>query len=794
MNRMKTMRSMTDEGLLRAYAQTKSEAAFAELAGRHLNWVYSTACRIMRDPHLAEDVTQSVFVLLARKATSLNSGVVLGGWLFRTTRFVAIRALRTEKRRREREQTMFAMNSTAADPDESGAVWNQLAPCLDQAVADLPADDRAAVLLRFYQQKPLREVGLCLGISEEAAKKRVSRAIEKMRKVLVRRGVVPGSAALASMLASRTVQAAPESLVASVVKAPLAGVSGPAPLPELARQTIEAWGWARFKLAFGVLAFSGLLLIVLVQSRSWLEAADEPRIAAAASTTTVPSSPRNAPDFPPRSDERAGNEPRADGGADALCALTGPVGSVLVQPDGRIVISGGGATWFYSPVSGLFGTLNGTVLRFDSEGSVDPGFGCVATPPNYVSVFETHLAGMPDGRLLMAGPFRKVDDKPRPGVAVLLSDGKLDSNFIPWRGETNEVIGGPRLPGWRQATVASDGKVWAQSLLSRTTGWSMCQLEGDGSVGEARRLDAGPTGVPLPVLFGERGFEMQAVGRSPGSDAFVALRGCLEQVPLELCRYAVRLPDGGAILLVREGDAGRLVRFDKDWQPDFSYTNRLRARGYVSLALQGEGELLVARGSELRDLDGGDPGGVVRLKKDGSVDRSFRCETDERVMSLAVQPDGCIIIGGFFRKVNGMESPWLARLQPNGALDENFRRHFTTPGELIASRRVPVRAIGEDSAPQAGAGASVDRGPGAAPGFTGSFVVILSLELAGGVATVQFEGAPGQTYVLQATDRLGGAEWSNVSTNRTDASGLGRFRDESAANSPMRFYRVASQF
>src|SRR5208283_208247 len=121
-----TMRtSMDDWQLLQAYAKNRSEAAFAELVRLHLNWVYSVALRHVGDPHLAEDVVQSVFVLLARKARDLRPGTLLGGWLFRTTRHVASHAVRAEQRRKTREATACSMiqDTTAPDPDE--ILWQQ---------------------------------------------------------------------------------------------------------------------------------------------------------------------------------------------------------------------------------------------------------------------------------------------------------------------------------------------------------------------------------------------------------------------------------------------------------------------------------------------------------------------------------------------------------------------------------------------------------------------------------------------------------------------------------------------
>jgi RNA polymerase sigma factor (sigma-70 family) len=262
------MHNMGDWELLQAYAKDRSETAFTELVQRHLHWVYSAALRQLGDPHLAKDVAQSVFILLARKAGSLSSGTILAGWLFRTTRFVAARAMRSEYRRNAREQTASAMISTIS-PDDNETLWNQLAPQLDQAVAALSETDRLAILLRFYEQKPLRDVGERLGMSEEAAKKRVSRAIEKMRKFLTRRGVVLAGSGLIAILAEQTVQAAPDALLAAVVKTSVASSSASAVLPQLARETLSAWRWAKLKLFGSIAAVSVAGVAVTIQTAPW---------------------------------------------------------------------------------------------------------------------------------------------------------------------------------------------------------------------------------------------------------------------------------------------------------------------------------------------------------------------------------------------------------------------------------------------------------------------------------------------------------------------------------------------
>jgi RNA polymerase sigma factor (sigma-70 family) len=293
------MHTMSDWELLQAYAKNRSETAFAELVRRHLNWVYSAALRQVRDSHLAEDVTQAVFVLLARKAGSLRPATILSGWLFRTTRFVSSRALRTEYRRKAREQTAVTMSSTTSSADNE-ILWNQLTPHLDQAVAALSQADRTAILLRFYEKKPLREVGERLGLSEEAAKKRVSRAIEKLRDLIARRGVVFGGAGLAVALAEKSVQAAPSTLSVTVLKAATASVSTSATLPQLARETLNAWRWAKLKLLVGLAGVSVAAVAFTINVASFRERPAmiaKPVVDTTQSTTSTTSaiSPTNKP-------------------------------------------------------------------------------------------------------------------------------------------------------------------------------------------------------------------------------------------------------------------------------------------------------------------------------------------------------------------------------------------------------------------------------------------------------------------------------------------------------------------
>jgi RNA polymerase sigma factor (sigma-70 family) len=212
-----------DEQLLRQYARERSELAFAELVARHIDLVFSAALRVVNgDTHLAQDVTQKVFMDLARKAGSLPRSVVLAGWLHRHTCYTAATAVRTERRRQTREQT--AMEMRALD-DNTTPPWELIAPYLDEALNQLNPADRDALVLRFLRQQDFRAVGAALGISEDAAQKRVSRALEKLRAILSRRGAVLSATALTAVLATETVTAAPVGLAAGVTAATLAAAT-----------------------------------------------------------------------------------------------------------------------------------------------------------------------------------------------------------------------------------------------------------------------------------------------------------------------------------------------------------------------------------------------------------------------------------------------------------------------------------------------------------------------------------------------------------------------------------------
>ena len=242
-----------DLDLLRQYAAEESEEAFTALVNRHLNLVYSAALRQVRSAQLAEEVAQSVFSDLARNAGKLKPDTILTAWLYQVARRTAIDLVRKESRRQFRELTaleMTAMNSTAAD-------WTQVEPLLDEAMAALEATDRAAILLRYFENKSLRDVGQTLGTTDDAAQKRVSRAIERLRDFFAKRGVSIGAGGLATVIAGNAVQAAPVGLAAAISSAAALaalGISASAGVGETTGILGTLFQACRTKLAAGLAA------------------------------------------------------------------------------------------------------------------------------------------------------------------------------------------------------------------------------------------------------------------------------------------------------------------------------------------------------------------------------------------------------------------------------------------------------------------------------------------------------------------------------------------------------------
>jgi len=201
-----------DHDLLGQFTLEQSQDAFTALVTRHMNLVYSAALRQVRSPQLAEEVSQAVFTHLARNAAKLASDTILTAWLYQVTRHTAIDVIRSEARRQAREQIAFQMS----DMNDTSPGWTHIEPLLDEAMQSLDAPDRTAILLRYFENKSLREVGEALGASEDAAQKRVQRAVERLREFFLQRKVTVGAGGLAALVSANAIQAAPSGLAAAV--------------------------------------------------------------------------------------------------------------------------------------------------------------------------------------------------------------------------------------------------------------------------------------------------------------------------------------------------------------------------------------------------------------------------------------------------------------------------------------------------------------------------------------------------------------------------------------------------
>ena len=274
---IRQMSTIPDAELLRRYAEEREEGAFSEIVGRHVNHVYSAALRLVGgDSHLAQDVTQIVFTDLARKAGQLEGLHVLSSWLHTSARFAAAKLVRSEQRRRLREQATLPMNMTSGETDPA---WDQARPVLDETIGELEPADRDALMLRYFEKKPLAHVGAALGLSENAARMRVDRATEKLRTRLAVRGITSAASALGASLAQFTVGTAPPNLQAQIVSHALAtGTSVGAP----ASRSLVTTG----KLAIAGVLIAAVLLGFALKRNPASQASDEAAVVGSTSSET----------------------------------------------------------------------------------------------------------------------------------------------------------------------------------------------------------------------------------------------------------------------------------------------------------------------------------------------------------------------------------------------------------------------------------------------------------------------------------------------------------------------------
>ena len=270
------MTDASDAVLLEEFARNGSEAAFAELVSRHVALVYSVAWRHTANIQHAQDITQAVFIILARKARSLARKTVVSGWLYNTARLTAANFRRAEQRRIRREQEAY-MQSTLEE-SSSDDIWTELCPLLDAAMAGLGANDRNAIVLRYFQNKTLPEVGSALGVEERAAQKRVSRALEKLRQAFFKRGVTLSAAMIAGAVSANSVQAAPVGLATTLTATAVKGAAASSSTLAIMKGALEIMTWTKAKAAVVtgaalLLAATTTTVVISSSSRSEREAA-----------------------------------------------------------------------------------------------------------------------------------------------------------------------------------------------------------------------------------------------------------------------------------------------------------------------------------------------------------------------------------------------------------------------------------------------------------------------------------------------------------------------------------------
>ena len=261
-----------DMQLLREYSARHSEQAFETLVSRHAGLVYSAALRLVENPQQAEEITQAVFIILARKADKLSPHTVLSGWLYRAACYTAGSSRKQEYRRQQREQEAYMESTLQAA--ETDAAWKQMSPLLEEAMMRLGQTDRDALVLRFFENKNFAEVGAAMGTGEDTARMRVNRALEKLRKFFLKRGVNSTTATIAGAISANSVQAAPVGLAKtiSVVAVAKGTAAGTATLT-LVKGALKIMAWTQMKTAVvigvSVLLVAGTTTVTVIETQKY---------------------------------------------------------------------------------------------------------------------------------------------------------------------------------------------------------------------------------------------------------------------------------------------------------------------------------------------------------------------------------------------------------------------------------------------------------------------------------------------------------------------------------------------
>ena len=267
------MAQKKDTELLTLCVENRSEEAFSELCRRYSRLIFNTCLREIGDRSLAEDATQGVFLLLSQKVASLRGRDTLAGWLYTASRYVSKNLIKHERRRRLLEERA-TLESMAENKNSSGIgnpLWDQIEPHFNEALSRLKSVDRDAILLRFVQEQSFGDVGVNLGISENTARMRVNRALEKIKSHLSRVGIAVSVAILAVLIQERSAQAATLVALPKLAVSGGAATVGVAPkIVKVAEQSMRQL--ALTKLAYPLIGLAGLLVVGLSVYRILLPA------------------------------------------------------------------------------------------------------------------------------------------------------------------------------------------------------------------------------------------------------------------------------------------------------------------------------------------------------------------------------------------------------------------------------------------------------------------------------------------------------------------------------------------
>lgn len=652
---------MDDWKLLRTFAEDGSEAAFTEIVGRYTDLVYSAALRQTRDATLAEEVTQTVFIILARKAGSIRQGTILSGWLYRTARYAAADAVKSEVRRKKREEASLKLDPTMGPStgDRGEARWIEMEPLLDELMHKLKDKERVALVLRFFERRTLEDVGQTLHLSKDGANKRIQRALEKLRQLFARRGVTLGSISLAAALLENAVRAAPAFLSPAVAPVAIAkGAGAAASTLALAQSTMKKMFLLKVqKLLQGVAAVGvvGWALVAMAAlktpglidsnfQRAWLAS----NLALAQVQAMVVGNNGKifiAGQF--RARQTAATPPQIvrlnpDGTHDL--GFQAPIHRSQIEtlafdPDGNLLIGG------------MFGAVPNRkslwrmLVRLTPEGSIDPRF----SPGDATNGLVRSLLVLPDGKIMVGGQFNGFGDAAHQGVVRLLTDGHVDASFRPHR--------------WNRAAVDSlvvdiRGGIIAAGEFTATNGlhYSLIRFHEDGSFDETFGDKTRNIGRVSCLTIQSDAKIVVGIDSSDGlGDVACGLVRLNADGTLDQTFHSVNLPK------VRRAQINGMV-VEEAYQ------------GINAVLEQTDGKLLIVGG--FREIHGVQRRGIARLNRDGSLDLSLdpgqgisRPVPGASGRALARQADGGLLVGGSFSHFDGKECGGLVRLLPEGRIN-----------------------------------------------------------------------------------------------------------------------------